>query len=79
MSLSLQPGATVRLTPTAVRYYGGVPPHFVPAGQGGGTKGTVVIAGERPHKPGADPRPYFVQWENGYSNSYREGDLELTS
>ncbi len=39
------------------------------------TPGTVVEAGDRPHKPGAAPRPYLVRWDNGVLNSYREDDL----
>ncbi|HLO66733.1 MAG TPA: hypothetical protein VK188_06920 [Holophaga sp.] len=68
-------GDRVTLTPAAVRYYGGAPP-WVPFNQGGGEPGTVAFAGDRPHKPGAEPRPYFVEWDNGAGNSYREGDLQ---
>lgn len=75
----LQPGDRVRLTPAAVAFYGGAWPHFVPQGQGGGTIGTVLLAADRPHKPGAAPRPYYVRWDNGVDNSYRVEDLELAS
>lgn len=78
MDLAFQPGDRVRLTRAAVAFYGGAWPHFVPQGQGGGTAGTVVEAGDRPHKPGAAPRPYLVAWENGVVNSYREEDLEVS-
>jgi len=68
-------GDRVRLSPEGVRCYGGVWPHFVPEAQGGGSDGTVLFAGERPHKPGAAPRPYYVRWDNGVENSYRVDDL----
>lgn len=74
MELRFKPGDRVRLTPQAVLYYGGAP-GWVPEGQGGGKPGTVAFAGERPCKPGAHPRPYYVQWDNGVANSYREEDL----
>lgn len=74
MDLRFKPGDRVRLTPQAILYYGGAP-GWVPEGQGGGKPGTIAFAGERPHKPGAQPRPYFVEWDNGVSNSYREEDL----
>lgn len=74
MDLAFQPGDRVQLTPHAIRTYGGAP-GFVPEGQGGGTTGTVVYAGDRPYKPGAAPRPYYVKWDNGVGNSYREEDL----
>jgi hypothetical protein len=76
MTYDLQPGARVRLSHAGVACYGGAWPHFVPAAQGGGTPGTVLLAGDRPHKPGAAPRPYFVRWDNGVENSYRVEDLE---
>lgn len=75
--LTFTVGARVRLSQAGSRYYGGVPPHYTPVSQGGGTSGTVLMAGDRPHKPGADPRPYYVRWDNGAENSYREEDLEL--
>ena len=68
-------GDRVRLSPEGVRCYGGVWPHFVPEAQGGGSEGTVLFAGERPHKPGAAPRPYYVRWDSGVENSYRVEDL----
>ncbi len=76
MDYPLKPGDRVRLTREGVICYGGSWPHFVPQGQGGGSLGTVVFAGDRPHKPGAAPRPYFVTWDNGVQNSYRLEDLE---
>lgn len=76
MEYDLKAGDRVRLTRAGVTFYGGAWPHFVPEGQGGGTVGTVVAAGDRPHKPGAAPRPYFVHWDNGAENSYRVEDLE---
>jgi hypothetical protein len=72
----LKTGDRVRLTPLAVAFYGGAWPHFVPEGQGGGTEGTLLFAGERPHKPGATPRPYYVRWDNGVENTYRVEDLQ---
>jgi hypothetical protein len=74
--LQFQAGDRVRLTRLAVTTYGGAWPHWVPAAQGGGTEGTVLFAGDRPHKPGAAPRPYYVRWDNGAENSYRVEDLE---
>ncbi len=74
--LQFQAGDRVRLTRLAVTTYGGAWPHWVPAAQGGGSEGTVLFAGERPHKPGAAPRPYYVRWDNGAENSYRVEDLE---
>jgi hypothetical protein len=76
MPYPLPPNARVRLTREAVIFYGGTWPHWVPTAQGGGQPGTLVFAGERPHKPGAAPRPYYVKWDNGAENSYREEDLE---
>lgn len=76
MELQLKVGDRVRLTAAGVACYGGAWPHWVPAAQGGGSPGTVLFAGERPHKPGAAPRPYFVRWDSGVENSYREEDLE---
>ena len=70
------PGDRVRLTRVAVAFYGGAWPHFIPQGQGGGTPGTVLVAADRPHRPGAAPRPYYVRWDNGVENSYRVEDLE---
>lgn len=75
MPLSFHVGDRISLTANAVAFYGGSWPHFIPQGQGGGSVGTVVEAGERPHKPGAAPRPYLVAWDNGVVNSYREEDL----
>jgi hypothetical protein len=76
MDYDLKPGDRVRLTRVAVPFYGGAWPHFVPQAQGGGTTGTVLFAADRPHKPGAAPRPYYVRWDNGVENSYRVEDLE---
>ena len=76
MAYAFKPGDRVRLTPSAVTFYGGAWPHFVPQGQGGGTAGTLLLAEDRPHRPGAAPRPYYVRWDNGVENSYREEDLE---
>jgi hypothetical protein len=76
MEFLFAPGSRVRLAPAAVAFYGGVWPHFVPQGQGGGTAGTILEAEDRPYKPGAAPRPYVVQWDNGVVNSYREEDLQ---
>ena len=76
MNYELKPGDRVRLTRTGVIFYGGAWPHFVPQGQGGGAPGTVLAASDRPHKPGAAPRPYYVRWDNGIENSYRVEDLE---
>ena len=75
MELEHRVGDRVRLTPEGVRCYGGAWPHWVPEAQGGGTDGTVLFAGERSHKPGAAPRPYYVRWDSGVENSYREVDL----
>ncbi len=69
-------GDRVQLTRAGVAMYGGAWPHWVPEAQGGGAPGTVLFAGERPHKPGAAPRPYYVRWDNGVENTYREEDLE---
>ncbi len=74
--LEFTAGARVRLTRAGVTMYGGAWPHWVPEAQGGGAPGTVLFAGERPHKPGAAPRPYYVRWDNGVENTYREEDLE---
>lgn len=76
MDYDLKPGDRVRLTRIAVPFYGGAWPHFVPQTQGGGTLGTVLLAADRPHRPGAAPRPYYVRWDNGVENSYRVEDLE---
>ena len=76
MDYAFKPGDRVRLTRVAVAFYGGAWPHFVPQGQGGGAPGTVLLAEDRPHKPGAAPRPYYVRWDNGVENSYRVEDLE---
>lgn len=68
-------GARVRLSTLGAIYYGGVA-NWVPPTQGGGTDGTVVVAAFRgENKPGAEPRPYIVKWDNGVVNSYREKDL----
>nr|WP_320131713.1 hypothetical protein [uncultured Holophaga sp.] len=74
-SFRFQPGDRVRLTAAGIALYGGVA-QWVPEAQGGGTAGTVLVAAERPHRPGAAPRPYYVVWDNGAENSYREEDLE---
>ncbi len=76
MDLEFKISDRVRLTRAAVAMYGGAWPHWVPEAQGGGKEGTVLFAGERPHKPGAAPRPYYVRWDNGAENSYRVDDLE---
>lgn len=76
MDLAHAVGDRVRLTRAGVAMYGGAWPHWVPEAQGGGTTGTVLFAGERPHKPGAAPRPYYVRWDNGAENTYRVEDLE---
>ena len=52
--LAFRVGDRVRLSTIANSYYGGVG-RWTPVGQGGGTDGTVLYAGDRPHKPGADP------------------------
>jgi hypothetical protein len=75
MDYPFQPGDRVCLSREGVIHYGGAWPHFVPEAQGGGQPGTLLFAGERPHKPGAAPRPYFVRWDNGVENSYRIEDL----
>lgn len=74
-TLTFKPGDRVMLTPAAVRYYGGAP-GWTPQMQGGGKPGTIVVASDRPHKPGASPRPYLVSWDNGAVNSYREEDIQ---
>lgn len=74
MDLLFKEGDRVRLTPEAVIYYGGTQ-GWVPEDQGGGKPGIVIFAGDRPHRPGADPRPYYVHWDNGAENSYRERDI----
>lgn len=79
MDYEFKPGDRVQLTRLGVTFYGGVWPHFVPQGQGGGALGTVLVAEDRPHKPGAAPRPYYVRWDNGVENSYRVEDLESAS
>ena len=76
MDFTFQPGDRIRLTQVGVTFYGGAWPHFVPQAQGGGTVGTILVAEDRPHKPGAAPRPYYVRWDNGVENSYRVEDLE---
>lgn len=75
MPYEFAPGDRVRLTPAGIALYGGVA-RWIPEAQGGGTAGTVLVAAERPCKPGASPRPYYVAWDNGAENSYREEDLE---
>ena len=75
MDLRFKPGDRVALSREGVIHYGGAWPHFVPQAQGGGQPGTVLFAGDRPHKPGAAPRPYYVRWDNGVENSYRIEDL----
>ena len=75
MDYLFKPGDRVRLSHAGVSHYGGIWPHFIPEAQGGGTPGTVLVAGDRPHKPGAAPRPYYVLWDNGAENSYRVEDL----
>ncbi len=79
MDYPLSPGVRVRLTRAGVTFYGGAWPHFVPQAQGGGSVGTLLAAEERPHKPGAAPRPYYVRWDSGVENSYREEDLEAAA
>jgi hypothetical protein len=79
MEFEHQPGTRVRLSRAGVTFYGGAWPHFVPQAQGGGSVGTVLVAAERPHKPGAAPRPYYVRWDNGVENSYRVEDLEAAT
>ncbi len=76
MDLEFKPGDRVRLTRAGVICYGGAWPNWVPEQQGGGSTGTVLFAGDRPHKPGAAPRPYFVRWDSGVENAYRVEDLE---
>ncbi|HNX94851.1 MAG TPA: hypothetical protein PKL14_06775 [Holophaga sp.] len=76
MHYEFGPGDRVRLTRAGVTLYGGAWPHWVPETQGGGSAGTVLMAADRPHKPGASPRPYYVRWDNGVENSYRVEDLE---
>ena len=76
MDLEFKAGDRVRLTHGAIAFYGGAPPHWVPEGQGGGKGGAVLFAGDRPVKPGAAPRPYYVRWDNGAENSYRVEDLQ---
>jgi hypothetical protein len=76
MAYAFKPGDRVRLTRTGVTFYGGAWPHFVPQAQGGGTPGTVLAAEDRPHRPGAAPRPYYIRWDNGVENSYRIEDIE---
>lgn len=75
----LKPGDRVRLTRAGVTCYGGAWPHFVPQTQGGGSTGTLLLAGDRAHKSGAAPRPYYVRWDNGVENSYRVEDLEAAA
>ncbi len=78
MELEFKKGDRVRITASGSSYYGGRGRLWVPPCQGGGTAGTVIIAAFRgEEKPGADPRPYMVEWDNGTKNSYRIGDLEL--
>ena len=77
MDYELKPGDRVKLTRAGVICYGGAWPNWVPTEQGGGSTGTVVFAGDRPHKPGAAPRPYYVRWDSGVENAYRVEDLEL--
>ncbi len=77
--LAFKEGDRVRLTRVGVTTYGGAWPHWTPTAQGGGTEGTVLFAGDRPHKPGAAPRPYYVRWDNGAENSYRVEDLEAAT
>jgi len=76
MDLAFKPGDRVRLTRAGVICYGGAWPNWIPEQQGGGSTGTVLFAGDRPHKPGAAPRPYFVRWDSGVENAYRVEDLE---
>ncbi|WP_005035512.1 hypothetical protein [Holophaga foetida] len=75
MPYEFSPGDRVCLTPAGIAMYGGVA-RWIPEAQGGGTVGTLLVAADRPHKPGASPRPYYVRWDNGAENSYREDDLE---
>ena len=76
MDYPLRPGDRVRLTRAGIVFYGGSWPEWVPEAQGGGSAGTLLVAADRPHKPGAAPRPYYVRWDNGAENSYRVEDLE---
>ncbi len=77
MDYPLKVGDRVCLTREGVAMYGGVWPNWIPGAQGGGTAGTLLLSEDRPHKPGAAPRPYYVKWDNGAENSYRVDDLEL--
>ncbi len=76
MELEFKAGDRVRLTRAGITMYGGAWPNWVPEAQGGGGPGTILFAGERPHRPGSAPRPYYVRWDNGAENSYRVEDLE---
>ena len=76
MDYEFKTGDRVRLSRAGVICYGGAWPNWVPTEQGGGSIGTVVFAGDRPHKPGAAPRPYYVHWDSGVENAYRVEDLE---
>jgi hypothetical protein len=76
-TLRFKIGDRVRITDAASSFYGGHGRLWVPPSQGGGTAGTVTLAEYRgENKPGAAPRPYMVQWDNGVVNSYRIEDLE---
>jgi len=77
MSFQFASGDRVCLTPAGISLYGGVS-QWVPPSQGAGLPGTVLVAAERPFRPGAAPRPYFVRWDNGAENSYREEDLQAS-
>ena len=79
MEYELKPGDRVGLTRAGVTFYGGAWPNFVPEAQGGGASGTVLVAADRPHKPGASPRPYYVRWDNGSENSYRVEDIAIAT
>ena len=75
-TLEFKVGDRVKLTRAGCNFYGGAWPNWTPQSQGGGTSGEVLVAGDRPYKPGAAPRPYYVRWNNGAENSYRVEDLE---
>jgi len=77
MPYPLHPNTRVRRPGAGGGFDGGTWPTGRPRAQGGGQRGTLGFGGERPHKPGAAPRPYFVRWDNGAENSYRVEDLEL--
>lgn len=75
--LSFGVGARVRLSTYGRMYYGAAGGSFVPQSQGGpsGIGTILVVDRNRPHDPRADARPYYLCWDNGSLNSYREVDL----